>query len=68
MKVLWQQHGKEEATGEPEATMRALYPKLFTLGNNFEEKNSFKGGGGGGGELNILTLGAGLGASHDISS
>ena len=64
MKVLWQQHGKEEATGEPEATMRALYPKLFTLGNNFEEKNSFKGGG----ELNILTLGAGLGASHDISS
>ena len=47
MKVLWQQHGKEEATGEPEATMRALYPKLFTLGNNFEEKNSFKGGGGG---------------------
>ena len=49
MKVLWQQHGKEEATGEPEATMRALYPKLFTLGNNFEEKNSFKGGGGGGG-------------------
>ena len=26
MKVLWQYHGKEEATWEPEATMKAQYP------------------------------------------
>ena len=26
VKVLWQHHGKEEATWEPEATMRAQYP------------------------------------------
>ena len=26
VKVLWQHHGREEATWEPEATMRAQYP------------------------------------------
>ena len=26
VKLLWQHHGREEATWEPEATMRAQYP------------------------------------------
>ena len=43
VKVLWKHHGREEATWEPEATMRAQYPQLFSSGNNFEGKNSFKG-------------------------
>ena len=29
VKVLWQNHGAEEATWEPEAQMRAQYPQLF---------------------------------------
>ena len=49
MKVLWQHHGREEATWEPEATMRAQYPQLFESGMNFEDEILFKGGGGGGG-------------------
>ena len=32
LKVLWQHHGMEEATWEPELTMRAQYPQLFNLG------------------------------------
>ena len=48
-KVLWQHHGREEATWEPEATMRAQYPQLFESGMNFEDEILFKGGGGGGG-------------------
>ena len=44
VKVLWQHHGREEATWEPEATMRALYPQLFDSGMNFEDKILFKGG------------------------
>ena len=44
VKVLWQHHGKEEATWEPEATMRAQYPQLFDSGMNFEDKILFKGG------------------------
>ena len=32
VKVLWQQHGREEATWELEATMKAKYPQLFTIG------------------------------------
>ena len=46
MKVLWQHHGKEEATWKPEATMRVQYPQLFSLGNNFEDETLLKGGGG----------------------
>ena len=42
--VLWQHHGREEASWEPEATMRAQYPQLFTLGNNFEDKIPLRGG------------------------
>ena len=30
VKVLWQHHGKEKATWEPKATMRAQYPQLFS--------------------------------------
>ena len=45
MKVLWQHHGREEATWEPEATMRAQYPQLFSLGNNFEDEILLGGGG-----------------------
>ena len=32
VKVLWQHHGREEATWELEATMKAQYPQLFTTG------------------------------------
>ena len=49
MKVLWQHHSREEATWEPETTMRAQYPQLFESGLNFEDEILFKGGGGGGG-------------------
>ena len=38
----------EEATWEPESTMRVQYPQLFSSGN-FEDEIYFKGGGGGGG-------------------
>ena len=49
VKVLWQHHGRVEATWELEATMRAQYPQLFESSMNFEDKILFKGGGGGGG-------------------
>ena len=42
VKVLWQHHGIEEATWEPEAAMREQHPELFT-GMNFEDKILFKG-------------------------
>ena len=38
VKVLWQHHGKEEATWEPEATMRAQYSQLFDSAMNFEDE------------------------------
>ena len=44
VKVLWQHQGREEATWEPEAIMRAHYPQLFTLGNNFEDEIPLRGG------------------------
>ena len=44
VKVLWQHHGREEATWEPEVTMRAQYPQLFDSGMNFEDEILFKGG------------------------
>ena len=44
VKVLWKHYGREEATWEPEATMRAQYPQLFTLSNNFEDEIPLKGG------------------------
>ena len=43
VKVLWQYHGMEEATWEPESIMRVQYPQLFNSGN-FEDKIYFKGG------------------------
>ena len=43
VKVFWQHHGMEEATWEPESTMRVQYPQLFSLGN-FEDEIYFKGG------------------------
>ena len=30
VKVLWKHHGREEATWEPKATIKAQYPQLFT--------------------------------------
>ena len=30
VKVFWKHHGREEATWEPEATMKAQYLQLFT--------------------------------------
>ena len=44
VKVLWKHHGREEATWEPEVTMRAQYPQLFDSGMNFEDEILFKGG------------------------
>ena len=44
VKVLWQHHGMEEATWEPESTMRVQYPQLFSSGN-FEDEIYFRGGG-----------------------
>ncbi|KAG8474188.1 hypothetical protein CXB51_034129 [Gossypium anomalum] len=38
VKVLWQKHGVEETTWEPEETMRNQYPHLFT-GKIFEDEN-----------------------------
>ena len=43
VKVLGQHHGMEEATWEPELTMRVQYPQLFSSGN-FEDEIYFKGG------------------------
>ena len=43
VKLLWQHHGMEEATWEPESTMRVHYPQLFSSGN-FEDEIYFKGG------------------------
>ena len=43
VKVLWQHHGMEKATWEPESIMRVHYPQLFSSGN-FEDKIYFKGG------------------------
>ena len=44
VKVLWQHHGREEATWEPEATMRAQHPQLFSSGNNFNDEILLRGG------------------------
>ena len=44
VKVLWQHHGREEATWEPEVTMRVQYPQLFDSGMNFEDQIIFKEG------------------------
>ena len=44
VKVLYQHHGREEATWEPEATMRAQYPQLFESGMNFEDESFLRGG------------------------
>ena len=38
VKVLWQHHGREEATWEPEETMRAQYLQLLESGLNFEDE------------------------------
>ena len=38
VKVLWQHHDREEATWEPEATMRAQYPQLSDSSMNFEDE------------------------------
>ena len=44
IKVLWQHHGMEEETWEPESTMRAQYPQLFSSGNNFKDEILLRGG------------------------
>ena len=43
VKVLWQHHGREEATWEPETTMKAQYPQLFISDNNFEDEIILRG-------------------------
>ena len=42
VKVLWRNHGREEATWESEETMRQQYPQLFGSGK-FRGRNFFKG-------------------------
>ena len=44
VKVLWQHHGMEEATWEPELTMRAQYSQLFNSYINFEDEILLRGG------------------------
>ena len=44
VKVLRKHHGMEEATWEPESTMRAQYPQLFNSGINFEDEILLRGG------------------------
>ena len=44
VKVLWQHHGMEEATWEPESTMRTQYPQLFDSCIISRTKFFFKGG------------------------
>ena len=43
VKVHWQHQGMEEATWEPESTVRVQCPQLFGSGN-FEDEIYFKGG------------------------
>ena len=43
VKVLWRNHGKEEATWETEEAMRQQYPQLFESGK-FWGRNFFKEG------------------------
>ncbi|KAK5811485.1 hypothetical protein PVK06_026822 [Gossypium arboreum] len=43
VKVLWLKHGIEEATWEPENSMKERYPNLFT-GKIFGDKNFLSGG------------------------
>ncbi|KAL4303968.1 hypothetical protein GQ457_10G012090 [Hibiscus cannabinus] len=43
VKVLWRNHTVEEATWEPEETMREQYPHLFDLGKNSKMNSLFKG-------------------------
>ena len=45
VKVLWKHHGMEEATWEPESTMRAQYQQLFHSGINFNDEILLRGGG-----------------------
>ena len=39
VKVLWQHHGAEEATGEPELEIREKYPHLFSTRGKFRGRN-----------------------------
>ena len=43
VKVLWQHHGTEEATSEPESTMGEQYPQLFDSGMNFKDEILLRG-------------------------
>ncbi|KAK8701425.1 hypothetical protein V6N13_019812 [Hibiscus sabdariffa] len=44
VKVLWRNHKVEEATWEPEETMRTQYPYLFDSGKNSRTNSLLKGG------------------------
>ena len=43
VKVLWRSHSTEEATWEPEETMKAKYPHIFPPGK-FRGRNFLRGG------------------------
>ncbi|KAL4282512.1 hypothetical protein GQ457_16G022250 [Hibiscus cannabinus] len=45
VKVLWRNHNVEEATWEPEETMKEQYPYLFNSGKNSRTNSLFKGEG-----------------------
>ena len=44
LKVLWKHHGREKATWEPKATMRAQYLQLFESSMNLEDEILLKEG------------------------
>ena len=41
VKVLWQHHGRDEETWEPDATMKAQYLQLFDTSKKFEDELFF---------------------------
>ncbi|KAL4367903.1 hypothetical protein GQ457_05G008050 [Hibiscus cannabinus] len=44
VKVLWRKHKMEEATWEPEETMKEQYPHLFDFGKNSRMNSLLRGG------------------------
>ncbi|KAL4369728.1 hypothetical protein GQ457_05G018940 [Hibiscus cannabinus] len=45
VKVLWRNHNVEEATWEPEETMKEQYPYMFDSDKNSRKNSLFKGEG-----------------------
>ncbi|KAL4361285.1 hypothetical protein GQ457_04G021600 [Hibiscus cannabinus] len=43
VKILWRNHNVEEATWEPEVTMKEQYPYLFNSGKNSRKNSLLRG-------------------------